>query len=155
MAVSVLLVLALMTAVWSLATGLWYLSPVLYTVGGIIWITHEKQRSFANRSMAYARPWGTTFIFVIWPLRAAVDFLENWKFRNSPERFVVVMDSDIVEFARWDDAVTAAKEEAIATKKRVMVSDQAKFVKQFGTIQHKSWFVEPDGTVTLLPRNFL
>jgi len=155
MVVFVLVTPFFIAAVLLMATDLWYLSPALYIVGGVVWIIHEKQRSPAYQSLAYAQPWGTTFLFIVWPLRAAVDFRETWKFRNSPNRFTVVRNSNIEEFALWEDAVRAAREQAIATKRRVMVSDQAKFMKHFGRVQHKSWFVEPDGTVTLLPRNFL
>lgn len=143
---------ALLGAVWFMIAGQWYLSPVLYLVGGLIWVVHEKKRPPLYRSMAYISAGGTILLLLFWPVRAAVDLGETWTLRRSRERFVVVGDSGIIKYARFDDAVSAAKDEAAATGQRVMVSDRAKFAKQLGQIQHKSWFVEADGTVNFLPR---
>ncbi len=144
---------ALLAAVWFMIAGQWYLSPVLYLVAGLIWVVHEKKRPPLYLSIAYLSAGGTILLLVFWPVRAAVDLGETWMLRRSPERFVVVGDSGIIKYARFVDAVSAAKVEATATGQRVMVSDQARFAKQLGRVQHKSWFVEADGSVNLLPRS--
>lgn len=144
---------ALLGAVWVMIAGPWYLSLALYLAGGLIWVAQEKQRPPLHRSMAYMSAGGTILLLVFWPVRATVDLRETWKLRRSSERFVVVGDSEIAKFPRFDDAVSAAKVEATATGQRVMVSDRARFAKQLGRVQHKSWFVEADGSVNLLPRS--
>jgi len=151
----VALIAIIAAAIWLSLAGLWYLSPVLYLVAGIIWVVLELRRPPLYRSMAYMSFPGTVFLVVLWPLRAASDLLETAKLRRGSERFVVVGDGDITKFSRWVDAVHVAKDEAKTTEQRVMVSDTATFSKQLGRVQHKSWFVEPDGSVELLPRNFL
>lgn len=151
----IVLITLIAISIWFLMAGLWYLTPVLYLVAGIICVASELRRPPLYRSMAYMSLVGTVFVVFLWPLRAATDLLETAKLRRSSERFVVVGDGDITKFSRWDDAVHAAKDEAKTTEKRVMVSDAATFSKQLGRVQHKSWFVEPDGSVELLPRNFL
>ena len=151
---ALLALLVLIAAVWFAAAGPWYIVPMLYFVGGFLWVVYERRRPPMYRSMAYMSLAGTVFLVVIWPLRAATDLLETTKLRRSSERYVVV-DGDITKFGRWEDAVQAARDEAKLTQQQVMVLDQATFSKQLGRTQHKSWFVEPDGSVNLLPRSFL
>lgn len=148
----VALIVLIAFSIWFWLTGLWYLIPVLYLVAGVIWSTFELRRPPLYRSMAYMSLPGTIFIVILWPMRVISDLLDTAKLRRSPERYVVAGDGNIKKFGRWDEAVHVAKDEAKITKERIMVSDTATFSKQLGRVQHKSWFVDHDGSVELLPR---
>jgi hypothetical protein len=149
----VVLAALIIAITWFGVAGLWFFALASYVVAGIVWIVYELRRPPAYRSLAYTSLPGTAFVLVLWPLRVTTDFLERAKIRRSGERYVVVGDGDIRKFRRWDAAIRVAREEASSTGKRVMVSDSTTFSKQFGRVQNKSWFVEPNGSIELLPRN--
>ena len=150
-----LTLLALIVAVYFLAAGLWLFVISLYFIGGLLWILNERRRPPLYRPMAYMSASGIIFIFIFWPIRVINDLFETWKIRRSSERYVVIGEGEIKKFAHWHDALQAAIREAKTTQQRVMISDEAKFAKQLGRFEHKSWFVEPDGSLNSLPRNFL
>jgi hypothetical protein len=141
--------------VWFLAAGPWYLALASYVVVGGVWVARDMRRPPLYRPMGYMSARGTVLLLVIWPLRAATDFLETRKLRRSPERYVVVGEGDHKRYGLWDDAVRVAREEAKSTGERIMILDTATFAKQFGLVQHKSWFVQPNGKAERLPRSFL
>ncbi len=138
-----------------LVSGSWYLALAFYAIGSVIWVAYDMRRPLLYRPRGYMSPWGTVLLLVIWPLRAATDLLETWKLRHSPDRYVVVGKGDIRKYGHWEEAVRVATEEAKSTGERIMVSDTSTFARQLGLVQHKSWFVEPNGKVVCLPRNFL
>lgn len=151
MLVPTVLLMLIVAGVWLVVVGLWYLFPVLYIIGGVVWIAYETRLPFTHQSMAcVARNW--VLMLVLWPPRAANEFIECLKLRFSDERFVVVGDHEISKFGRWQNAVDAAKYKARQSQEQVMISDASKFTIQLGRIQRKSWFVEPDGSVNPLPK---
>lgn len=66
----------------------------------------------------------------------------------------VAGESRIVKFARFDDAVRAAKDRARKTKQIVTILDQAKLAKEGGQVGPKTWQVNVDGTVESSPKSF-
>jgi hypothetical protein len=155
-------ILDLAFTIYFLFTNIWYISPILYILGGIVWVRYDMKLPLNIRPMGYnyinpmfyIQPRGLLFI-IIWSLRFYFYVADNLKMRRGKERYVFVGKNGICHFAHWDDAIQAAKEESRLTKERVMISDQSKIVKQVGTLWFKSWMVEPDGSVNLRPYKFL
>ncbi len=142
----------LLTVLIFLFMKYWLLVPVAYAIGGIIWAVHESARPALSRSMAHTTAGGTILVFVIWPIRMIYDFLDSWRLMTSEERYVVVGKGNIERFGNWNVAIEAAIKRAAELNDRVMVIDQAKFAKQLGQVQWKSWWVNQDGTIEKHPR---
>jgi len=102
--------------------------------------------------MPYTTTNGTIFLFLIWPLIVICDCHQRWQSIKRGERFSTHDGVCFREFPDWNSAVECARKRAKESNEKEMISDQTIFIKRFGSIQAKSWFVYPDGRVEKIPR---
>ena len=128
----------------------------LYILMGIFWAKHELDRPPLYAPLSCSTGKGIFMLFVLWPIVVICDCYETWRKISRGERFITISDHGEAcsEFRDWNSAVDHARKRAKESNERVMVCDETVFVKQFGKIQTKSWFINPDGMIEKLPRYF-
>lgn len=135
-------------------TGHWVLPLILYFIMGIAWVKHDSSRPAFYGRMGYSTVRGKIFLFLIWPLIVLYDCFESFQIIRRGERYIAFdRNGNTQEFSDWNKAIECARNSAKKSNQREMVSDQAIFTKQLGRMQHKSWMVNPDGTIEKLSRN--